>query len=119
MTTEPQRELVEQLSGIEPSLGALERSHLEEYGELLPHVLMADVTRFFVQQVREGSDSSRAIAARVAAALEAALKLGDDSAKELVLASFVENLVGEEPTARIHESLPEELRQALMRFQRG
>ena len=78
-----------------PPFGPLLDEHLtDNYGEILPHVFMGDVARWFLQgaTTSEASDWTR----RLVELLDRALVDGSSDVRELVQASFIENL----PTSR-------------------
>jgi hypothetical protein len=88
------RELVEGTPGLEP----VYREHLaDNYGELLPHMLMGDFTRWFIDQCRlaaevQGTTAERATLRRVARFLDATYQTGPPYVRELLVVSFLENL---------------------------
>jgi len=81
-----------------PELRPVYEEHLDDNGDVLTHVLMGDVTRFFNQCVPEssgdGPESRRAaeIVRQILSVLEDAVASGDPGMRELVSASFLENL---------------------------
>lgn len=86
-------ELVGALVHRVPELSPLLQEHLDDYDGLLPHVFMGDVTRWVVERFR--ADPSDINLSEVLAFVESWLQgAEDDEAKELILASFVENLPG-------------------------
>jgi len=98
-------ELVAELVRAEPALDAVLREHLADNGELLSHVYMADVTRWLV---------ANGPAALVLAVLEAALIDGDAYVRDVILASFIENIEQEDPAYRpLRSALGPSLRMAL------
>jgi hypothetical protein len=70
---------------------SLLQEHLDFYDGLLPHLLLADVARWCVAAVAEGSDLSRAQLVPVLAFLEQGMTDGPE-VSELVSVSFLENL---------------------------
>jgi len=72
--------------------------HLDDNGEMLPHLLLADVTRYLVAQYLE--DAGRKIVRDLLSHLEAELAVAmhqnvdmrDDNTANLIGVSFVENL---------------------------
>jgi hypothetical protein len=82
-----------------PELEDTYRHHVLAYDEVLPHVLMGDVTRFALK-LAELSASSVADAAkleRLLAVLEHHMALGASDVRELIAVSFLENLEDTEP----------------------
>jgi hypothetical protein len=89
------QELVERF----PALHSLLREHLEDQcGELLPHVFMGDVTRYFVDAYDAGMPRRQEVQAMLDY-LDERLAHADDDTQELVAVSFVENLPQEGETA--------------------
>ena len=68
----------------------------DQFGELLPHVFFGDLTRYVMEQVRQDRNrqpsDSNGVVARILEILEHALISGDEKLRELVVASFLENL---------------------------
>ena len=85
-------EFVFQLVSTSPELIEVHRQHLSDQGELLPHVLMGEITRLVVANV---GDERVKWLNTLLQQLEAGLIAGDDDVAELVVVSFVENLTGE------------------------
>lgn len=93
---------VERLTSASPQLTAVREQHVEDHGELLPHVLMGDITRFVI--ARSGDESAEWVT-DLLQHMESGLVSGNRDIAELVSVSFVENLSGE--TAVIAALLPE------------
>jgi hypothetical protein len=89
---------IEDLLRTVPELRRVYAGHLADNDEVLPHVFMGDVTRFAVAEA--GADRNADVLARMLGQFEKILASGDDEARELVVASFVENLCGEAATVR-------------------
>lgn len=86
------------------------QEHLDDYDGLLPHVFFADVTR---ELVKKGSDGVGSIH-DVLDFMETSLRFGDEHARELIAASFLENLPPPgESGAQIRDALGPELRRQL------
>ena len=66
------------------------QEHLDDYDGLLPHVLMADVTRWIVQRFR--ADPADAVVRQVLDHIESTFQEGSGQYRELIAASFLENL---------------------------
>ncbi len=71
--------------------------HIADYDEILPHVLMGDVTRFIVdlhkKSLAEGdAEQEKKTLSSILEILEDALQSGDDQLQELIVVSFLENL---------------------------
>jgi hypothetical protein len=80
-----------------PELCALYNEHLHDYGELLPHVFLGDVTRFVITAFEcsiNRQDMLRLCdgAMRILSLLERAMSSSDEKLQELVSVSFLENL---------------------------
>lgn len=81
-----------------PELQPLFNEHIEDNDELLPHVFMGDVTRFVVAlSANSSSDDISSLASRqtlikILDFLEEGMQAGDDNVRELISASFLENL---------------------------
>ena len=83
-----------------PQLSDAYREHLNDnFGELLPHVFLGDVTRWVVavSQKRTDHDALATLLAR----MDAILSDPSHPCRELVLASFVENLGGETEALKV------------------
>jgi hypothetical protein len=85
-----------------PDVAAVYDEHVDDYGEVIPHVLMADVARLFNDRLvastgtgPEAGDATAFVTA-VLASLEASLAADSASAEEVVSASFLENLEQED-----------------------
>lgn len=63
--------------------------HVEFYGEVFPHVLFGDLTRFILSQRQQGVDE---VVAKSLAFLEDAAQSNDPLVENLVAVSFVENV---------------------------
>lgn len=77
-----------------PELKPVYAEHLADNDVLLPHVFMGDVTRFIVAELDQTRDAD--VVSRLLHYLESELNAGNADAIELIRASFVENLMGEE-----------------------
>ena len=86
-----------------PEVAGVYRQHIADQGELLPHVLMGEITRLVIASTArtEASDWRTKLLVR----LESGIESGGDDVAELVGVSFVENLCGE--NAAIEILLPE------------
>jgi hypothetical protein len=84
-------DLFRDLIAVAPELDAVRREHLADNGELLPHVLFADVTRWLVE---------RGPVPEVLAVLEQHMSAGDADVQNVIAVSFLENLFGDEPGER-------------------
>jgi hypothetical protein len=94
---------VEGLLRVVPELRPVYDRHLADNDTLLPHVFMGDVTRFAVAETADAT--GQAALARLMGYLEDGLKGGGEEVKELISASFVENLLGEKAALQRLKSL--------------
>ena len=72
-----------------PVLLPILQVHLDDYETLLPHVFLADVTRWLVGKSGSRSDSD---VNAVLLFLEACFSEGEEEERELISASFLENV---------------------------
>jgi hypothetical protein len=81
----------------------------EQHGELLPHVLFGDYTRFVVKQYYDSKSDQRAenVLIKCMDFVESLLQTEDPELRELVGASFVENLY--EPEEEYYKPIRERL----------
>jgi hypothetical protein len=91
-------DFVRRLASTSPDLVDVYRQHLADQGELLPHVLLGDITRVVVTASTRGEQVDWLPG--FLQQLEAGLVSGDDDVAELVAVSFVENLSGENAAIR-------------------
>ena len=81
-----------------PQLAPIYAEHVDDNGDVLPHVLMGDVARLFNAQLSEavipgpGADPAEAVVRAVLGSLELSLANGGSEVEEVVSASFLENL---------------------------
>jgi hypothetical protein len=80
-------DLLRNLQAAHPAVRRLIAAHLAENDEVLPHLLMADVTRWLIA---EGPEP------HVLKVLEHHATVGDAQVHDVIGASFVENLLGED-----------------------
>lgn len=95
----PEARLIHQLVALAPELGPVYRTHMEDnFGELLPHLMMADITRWLggvLERTQAGGLSAPADLEQlhtVVAFLEEQFATGDKATQELIAVSFLENL---------------------------
>lgn len=99
---------IDALVSSEPALRAALETHLAFYGELLPHVLMADVAQWLITHGPQP---------QVLAVLDDALGAAPGYPKSLIYFSFLEPLdPGEAQDDRIIAGFPPRLRAALAMF---
>lgn len=105
---------VEQLVAQVPELQLAYDEHVRTYDELLPHVFFGDVARFVVAAEESGTDE---LVERTLDSLEALLRNDVADTRELVAASFVENVAwNDDPVSeRVRERLPPLLADELRR----
>ena len=87
---------IENLIRVLPQLKPIYDEHLADNDTLLPHVLMGDLTRFVIVEVEK--HKRREVLEPILGCLEEGLENGAEEVKELIAASFVENLMGETVT---------------------
>jgi hypothetical protein len=83
-----------------PALEPLYQEHMADYDELLPHVLMGDVTRLAMQlhvQALRGAAEARDQLTQLLHILEEEMQSSDDEVQELIAVSFLENLERDDP----------------------
>ena len=90
---------IEELLRRVPQLKAIYDEHLRDNETLLPHVFMGDVTRFAIAEAE--NPQSRTSVNTLLDHLEDGLKTGSDEVKELIVVSFVENLIGETSALKV------------------
>ncbi len=92
-----------------PELQTVLGEHLEDMGgEVLPHLLFGDLTRFVAEAHGQGSDE---VVHRILDFLETAIQHGDGYVRNLVAVSFIENIgVWESEMASLVAALPPALR---------
>jgi hypothetical protein len=86
-----------------PELKPILDEHLAANDNLLPHVMIADVARFAVAEIADAR--KRVTVHKLLDRLERGLTAGDEETRELILASFVENLMGETTSLRLLKPL--------------
>jgi hypothetical protein len=88
---------VRQLADLSPALAASLDEHINDnFGELLPHVFLGDVTRHLAE-IAHTASSADVLAVRrelksALETLELAYASGNEEVQELIAASFLENL---------------------------
>jgi hypothetical protein len=98
-------DLTADLLDANPALDAVLKEHLANNDELLSHLFMADITRWLVAN---GPDRA------VLAVLERHLGDGDENVRDVILASFLENLEADDPVYHsVRSALGPTLRTAL------
>lgn len=100
--------LVKAMIDAGPATAELVRAHAEQFGEVLPTVLLADLARWYV------TDANRAEAERVATAVARLFGRGDDTMRAVIATGFLEQLPRrEEPGREVVRRLPRPLRREL------
>lgn len=96
-------DLLRDLQSAHAAVGPIVATHLADNGEVVPHLLMADITRWLVA---EGPEPA------ILAALERHYAEGDDDVQNVIALSFLENLLGEDVAVRwaLGPRLADELR---------
>lgn len=99
-----------------PSLLQVLQEHLDDYDTLLPHVFMGDVARWATERYRVGADDDEALVS-VLGILEAAFAAGRSDDRELIAASFLENLPrDDDPGSDLRDVIGPSLRDHMKRF---
>ena len=93
------RNFVDCLLNVIPETRQIYDAHIEDYGVLLSHVFMGDLTQFVLQLSQ--SDVNRDVLHRVFLLVEEGLASGAPDVSELVAVSFIENLCGEDEAIAI------------------
>jgi len=97
MSSEPEViEFFERLCDAVPELVPLRAEHLKDYGELLGHLLIADVGRWALQAL----DEDLAGVDRLLAELERSYGEGQEQVNNMIDVSFLEHLIHEPPDSR-------------------
>lgn len=87
------------LLGKVPEFRSIYKEHVDYFGELLPHVLMGDFTRFLLDAYRKSvsgladEEKWHEIVDRSLTLLEEAISSSDNELQSLVAYSFLENLL--------------------------
>ena len=82
-------DFVKQLLASVPEIGSEVREHVDDYGELLLHLLMADLLRAAVRLFHAGELE---VEQRLLRFIDLALRLGDAAVENAVPVSFVEHV---------------------------
>lgn len=93
---------IEQLLIDVPELREPYELHRKDYKDLLPHVFMADIVCFVLQEL-ENPDRQAALI-RLLGRLDEGLRLGSEEVVNVIAVSFAENLMGE--TTRLRKLWP-------------
>jgi hypothetical protein len=75
-----------------PEINDTYTEHILDYGELLPHVLMGDVTRWIIRNYKQRAAQDSHAFARAINFLSDQYATGDPETRNLLEVSFVENL---------------------------
>ena len=87
---------------------------LDNYGELLPHLLLGDVARHAISLYESASDSTKEELGKLCGFMEDEYMSGTNSVQDLIALGFLENLAGPpEPYWRIRTALGPELRKII------
>ena len=107
------KSMVEHFPGLAPVL----EEHISNFGELLPHVLLGDITRYVLALYTRGSAGGvpfRLEVREILDFLEDSFVEGNQEVRELISVSFLENLPRPgENGSQIGELLGEQLRKQL------
>ncbi|MFD0360092.1 hypothetical protein ACFQZZ_01345 [Nocardia sp. GCM10030253] len=89
-----QAQFIRDLANLEPEIRPLIAEHVNDYDEILPTMLMGDVSRWVVQIVQESADPASRLAPFFNR-LEQAWGDGQNPVSDLIAVSFVENIFDE------------------------
>jgi len=92
MTSE---QFIQKMVAAFPEVKSIHDQHQADNDELLPHVLMGDVTRYVISQTE---NKSTPVITKLLDFFEQTLD--DEEIEELISVSFVENLFGEDNTIK-------------------
>jgi hypothetical protein len=81
--------LIAELTEAVPAFGVVVDEHLATFGEVIPHVLFGDLTRFVLAARADGDEAA---VAAILQRLNAALVAGRPDVVDLIRASFIENV---------------------------
>jgi hypothetical protein len=89
--------LFAQIELVAPTFGAVAKQHIEDNGELLPHLLMADLLRYVGASIGGAEDAvaSESEVRAVLALLEAGAVCGNTETENAVALSFCEGMESE------------------------
>jgi hypothetical protein len=89
---------IKELARTAPDLQRILDTHIRDNNVVLPHVLMGDIARFVIAEARY--ITTRPTIIQLLHVIEKGLTAGTEEVKELIEASFVENLIGESAAIR-------------------
>ncbi|WP_287127861.1 hypothetical protein [Candidatus Cyanaurora vandensis] len=106
---------IEKLLQRVPRLKPLYDEHIKENDDLLPNVFMGDVTRSVIKEAQGPQFDS--LLRPLLDYLEEGIITGSDQIQELIIVSFVENLIGETVTlSKLRPLLPPIIRNEVERI---
>jgi hypothetical protein len=112
------RALADGLSASSARAADLVREHIADYGEVLPHILAADVARWFCRAGLHPALDESADADAAVAVLSSLFSSGDDDLQDVVSTGFLEVLPHPGEAGReVVERLPSPLRDELRRME--
>jgi hypothetical protein len=91
--------LIERMLAGVPALQPVYDEHISDNDGLLPHVFFGDVTRFAIENA--AVPASATAIERLLTILDETLADADAEVREVILASFVENLAGENAALKL------------------
>ena len=83
-------DLLRDLERADPRIGAIVREHYQANEDVLPHLMLADITRILASEPRQSALD----------VLERHLNAGDDMVRNLIATSFLENIGDEDHAIR-------------------
>jgi hypothetical protein len=103
-----------------PSLGSVHLAHMKDWGELLPHLFLADLTRHLAAASAHHDPRKDFEIRRLMKFLERAWSEERGEVRGLIITGFLENLPrGDEPGARLRAMLGSQLRRELIAIDGG
>jgi len=117
---QPAVDMVQRLAADSPHLSAMVAEHLDDYGEMLTTILLADVARWFVRSVENrGADPGQYNEAKqVVNRLDSAFAAATGELENTIAVGFVETIlpIVQTPFPPYVEKLPESLRAEMVRM---
>lgn len=115
----PAVDLVRRLAELSPGVAALVADHVQDNGEVLPTLMLADIARWYAAacQDRDDDPARYAEAGSVARYLAEAFAHAPDELQNTIAVGFVESLIPQDPAAvDFLQQLPGPLRDELRRM---